>query len=106
MSAEGTGIILGFATLFLDIIGLFISHVHIAKVSGKESGTMQEKGDNIIKVVDRLGTENSNGHEKIYDCQKETDMKVGQIEQHLVSINGHVKDHGRRIEDIEKQNCG
>jgi hypothetical protein len=49
-----------------------------------------------------MNKENQDGHTKIFDCQKETDIKVGKIEQHLLSINGSMKQHTVQIEALEK----
>lgn len=107
------GLAIGFATTFLAIIGLLFTMLSQARAAGRDSGIMQEKLANLVKVVERtdsdnklsikeMNRENQEGHTKIFDCQKATDLKVGKIEQHLLSINGSMKQHTTQIEALEK----
>jgi hypothetical protein len=107
------GLAIGFATTFLAILGLLFSQLNQARAAGKDSGIMQEKVANLVRVVERtdsenkltlkeLNKENQEGHAKIYDCLKETDVNVGKFGTHLSSLNAVVERHTQQIEALEK----
>ena len=80
MSAEGMGLILGFASLFITLVVMSMA-------GGRGYGKLQEQSKNTIMQLDKLIETNTKEHEKLTDCLKE--------------INGTVRVHSEKIEQIE-----
>ncbi len=97
MSAEGIGIV-------LTAIGLFITIIIVAVGGAVAYGTLKTMVANVVKQMDKMEASNREGHEKIYANQKDTDIKVGKIETHLLSINGSIQSNTLRIAELERDN--
>ena len=96
MRAEGTGLILGFATLFLAMM------VQVGTFWYK-NGRASEKLDTVVKTVGEMKKDNSEGHVKIFDCINETSVSVAKIGERVEAINSTVKVDSSRITELEKE---
>ncbi|HEY4712134.1 MAG TPA: hypothetical protein VIH69_05610 [Dehalococcoidia bacterium] len=95
MSAEGLGLVIGFLGLFMTLVGLAVA-------GGVAYGKIFTLTMNTADKLDKMDSDNEQGHKEIFECQKSTDIKVGKMEQHLLSMNGSMKRHNDDIESLKK----
>jgi len=96
LSAEGMGIIITAATFTVTCIGVAIA-------GGIAWGTLKTTLKETNRKVDKLSDENSAAHKVIYECESEVNREVGEVKQHLIALNGSVRQHDIRITTLENK---
>ena len=90
LSAEGMGLSIGFASLFITLVG-------VAVTLTKNMTVIKVTLDFLSKEIEEGKTSNHSDHKELFQSQDQTNRIAAATDQHLVQLNGSVK---RNKDDI------